>query len=129
MQTRTILDQNRVTRWSRSGLLVIMLAIVAGSQYVKGQPATRRELPRPMRTKDPALQPAFSSGQGDVPYSGDPRIDVGATKIRTDSPTVPGARLALEVIRGSTEGTRFKWVQIEGPPVEIREPSRPSIEI
>jgi hypothetical protein len=129
MQMRTSLGLNRGARWSTSGLLVMMMASVAGSQFVKAQSGAQRDLPCPMRTKDPALHPAFYSGQGDVPDSGDPRIDVTTTEIRTDSPTAPGAKLTLEVVRGSTERTRFQWVQIEGPPVEIRDPSRPSIEI
>jgi hypothetical protein len=82
-----------------------------------------------VRAKDQALRPAFAFARGDTPPPVAPRIEVSTSEVRTDSPAVPGVKMALEAGRGTPQGTQFRWLQIEGPRVEMSDPSRPSIEI
>ncbi|ODT98707.1 MAG: hypothetical protein ABS79_05460, partial [Planctomycetes bacterium SCN 63-9] len=49
--------------------------------------------------------------------------------IRTDAPAVPGARLVLRIDREVVERSQFRWSQVEGVPVEIDDPTKPSIQI
>jgi hypothetical protein len=65
---------------------------------------------------------------GDTKSDG-PEIVTSTTDIRTETPTVAGARLQLDAGRDAPAGTRFRWSQIEGPPVVIPDPAKPSIEI
>src|SRR4029077_1067571 len=96
---------------------------------VRAEERAPRELPRPLRSNDRALRPVVFSVPADSAEAPAPRIEVSTSEVRTDSPAVPGAKLALEAGRGAPAGTRFLWTQIEGPPVEISDPSRPSIEV
>lgn len=86
-----------------------------------------------------ALPPLSPVKAGDLrPVRGDdeapqaesvPEIEVLDTEIRTEEPTVAGARLVLEVGRGAPEGTRFRWIQTDGPPVDVPDPTKGSIEV
>ena len=129
MQRRAILDPNRVGLWIKPGLLLIALILISGTRLVSAEEPAPRELPRQLRFNDRALRPAFFPVTGEPAEAAAPRIEVSTSEVRTDSPAVPGAKLALEAGRGAAEGTRFLWVQIEGPPLEIGDPARPSIEV
>jgi hypothetical protein len=58
-----------------------------------------------------------------------PQVEMVDVTIRTNSPVVPGARLSLKIDREIAEGTQFRWSQVEGPSVEIDDPTKPSIQI
>jgi hypothetical protein len=129
MQWRAILDQNPVARRSWAGLFLIVATLIVDSQDVWAQREVPGEFPRTLRAKDRAVSPALVPARDNAPEPKEQRVEVRTTEIRTDSPAVPGAKMVLEAGRGTPEGTRFRWVQIEGPPVEIGDPSRPTIEI
>ncbi len=128
MQRQAIRDPNRVGLWIKPGLLLIALLFISGTRGVSAEEQAPRELPRQLRFNDRAVRPAFFPAPGQ-PAEPAPRIEFSTSEVRTDSPAVPGAKLALEAGRGAAEGTRFHWVQIEGPPVEIGDPARPSSEV
>src|SRR3954454_6731453 len=122
------LDPDRRSRWSRTVLLLIAVTLFVGGRQGRAQDAPR-QIPRPVWSKDRALRPAAFPTAGEATKPESPQVEVSTSLVRTDLPAVPGAKLALEAGRGAPEGTRFRWVQIEGPPVEIVDPSRPTIQI
>jgi hypothetical protein len=58
-----------------------------------------------------------------------PRIESGAAIVTTATPAFPGARITLEINRGSVEWSQFYWTQVEGPPVKIDDPTAPAIRV
>lgn len=97
-----------------------------------GLGATADDAPRPLpnlaRPRTGELRPA----RVDVETpAADPvaEIEVVDVDIQTEAPTVPGSKLVLEVGQGAPEGTRFRWIQTQGPAVEIADPTQGSIEV
>ena len=120
---------NRFAWWSRTGLLLAAFVFAGEGEPVWAQGKPARGIPPLTPITDHSLRPAVFAEQNETKVKLGPEIEVSTTEIRTDSPPVPGAKLALEAGRGAPGGTRFLWVQIEGPPLEIGDPSRPSIEV
>ncbi len=122
-------------RRSRRGWLVAA-AVVASWSRVTG--ASADDGPRPLPSLSPikidAVRPARVDEEepragGDSQETSIPEIEVLDTEIHTAEPTVAGARLLLEVGRGAPEGTRFRWIQTEGPRVDLEDPTKGSIEV
>ena len=129
MDRRAILDRGPAKLRLKPALLLACLSVILGGPDAPaGEPAPSK-FPLPVKSIDPACRPAHLSVTPESTESVAPRIEVSAAEVRTDAPAVPGAKLALGVGRGAAEGTRFLWVQIEGPPLDIGDPSRPSIEV
>jgi hypothetical protein len=74
-----------------------------------------------------AAEPHPAAARTAAPAAGIAPIEVSSVTIRPDGPAVPGARVRLEAEDGGDPSTRYHWEQIEGPPVEIADPSRPSV--
>ncbi len=73
----------------------------------------------------PADPSAVEASPGELPP---PRFETTETEIRTDPPASPGARLGLEAGQ-KFQGMRFQWFQVEGPAVDLTDPSRSSIQV
>ena len=108
-----------------------MAIAIAGGENVRAQQEgpVQGEFPGTLTNKDRVIRPALASAHADAPESREPRAEVSTNEVRTDLPAVAGAKMLLDAGRGTPEGTRFRWVRIEGPPVEFGDPSRPTIEI
>jgi hypothetical protein len=128
MKWQAILDPNRFRWWSRTGLLLAAFSFVEVEQ-VLAQNKTNRGNPPLAPIADHANRPAVIAGESDSTVKPGPEIDFTTTEIKTDGPAVPGAKLVLEAGRGAPAGTRFHWVQTEGPPVAISDALKPSIQI
>jgi len=120
---------NRFAWWSRTGLLLAAFVFAGEREPVWAQGKPARGIPPLMPITDHSLCPAVFAEQNETKVKLGPEIDVSTTEIRTDSPPVPGATMVLEAGRGAPAGTRFRWVQIDGPPVAISNPLKPSIQI
>ena len=131
MQKRAILNQNPVARRSWPGVFLLVAVAIAGGQNARAQQATPTpgEFPRALRSQDRATRPASALRHADIADSREQRVEVSTNEVRTDLPAVAGAKMVLDAGHGATEGTRFRWVQIEGPPIDFGDPSRPTIEI
>jgi hypothetical protein len=93
-----------------------------------GRDGTPAEMTLPTEPSGPrAVAPETSSDGARKPAI--PRIEVNSTELRTSTPAVPGAILVLEADARLHEGTHFQWLQVEGPPVEIRDSARPAIHV
>jgi hypothetical protein len=131
MQMRAIVDENAVARRQWPRLFLLVAIAIAGGQNVRAQsggPAPA-EFPRALRNKDRAVRPVLARTDGDRPDLKAQRVEVSTNEVRTESPAVAGAKLVLDAGRGAPEGTRFRWVQVEGPSVDFGDPSRATIEI
>jgi hypothetical protein len=130
MQEKALLEIVRDRFRLKPGLLLMALLAISGTRAVQAQGLPPRQLPHELSNKDRGTRPAALSLPGEaVAEAVAPRIEVSTSEVRTDSPAVPGAKLALEADRGAPAGTRFHWTQIEGPPVDFGDPSRRSIEV
>lgn len=116
MLWRAILDPTRLVRVSALTVLLSAWGYARGAEVA---PALTREGPPPVERN---AGPAGADGPAA------PRIEVTETEIRTDPPASPGARLGLEAGK-KFQGMRYHWFQVEGPAVEIPDPSRPSIQV
>ncbi len=103
-----------IVRASRGLLLFASLAVGGGAT-----PTVMATEPTP--APEPAATPEGGT-DGDTP-----RIEVSSVTIRPDGPAVPGARVRLEAEQEDEPATRYHWEQIDGPPVDIADPSGPSI--
>ncbi len=137
MRCRAILHARRLAWVSAQGVLLTALTLPGWSDDAQAQDVSPRSVPGQIR--DSALRTAADApnippgprgpDREDAGEAGVPRVEVAAVSIRTELPAVPGAQMVLQVDRGAVEGTRFRWFQVEGPPVEIDDPSQPSIQI
>src|SRR3954452_13376004 len=57
------------------------------------------------------------------------RVEVSEVTVKPAETPVPGARVLLNLQDAAAAGVRYRWVQSEGPPVAIADPTRPSIEV
>jgi hypothetical protein len=129
MLSRTILNMDRRGSWLKPALLLAWLGLISGGRVVQADDPAPCKIPPPLKFNDRAVRPALlsvSPGPSEAPA---PRIEVSTSEVRTDAPAVPGAKLALHAGRGAPPGTRFLWIQNEGPPLELGDTSRPSIEV
>ena len=131
MQRRAILDDNPGARKAWPGLFLVVTIAIGGGQNVRAQQGGQApgEFPRSLRNKDRAIRPVVASTHPDAPDLREQRVEVRTSEVRTDLPAVAGAKMVLDAGRGAPEGTRFRWVQTEGPVIDFGDPSRPTIEI
>jgi hypothetical protein len=128
MQRRPSLDLNPFGHWVTAALLTASLTLVLGIRGGRADEPPAR-FPAPVRFNDRAVRPVLLSVAPASQEAAAPRIEVSTLDIRTDAPAVAGSKLALDAGRGASLGTRFLWIQTEGPPLEIRDPSRSAIEV
>lgn len=130
MLWQATLCPNRFAWWSGAGLLLAAFLLAEG-EPARAQGKLSRGIAIPPLTpiSDHSLRPTVLAEPGETKVKSGPEIEVSTTEIQTESPPVPGARMVLEAGRGAPTGTRFRWVQTEGPPVTISDPLKPSIEI
>jgi hypothetical protein len=128
MQSRAILDASPVGLWVKRALLLTALIAISDGRDARAEDPAPRELPRPLKFNDRALRPAALLSVSASADGAGPRIEMSTSEIRTESPAVAGAKLALDAGRNASPGTRFLWTQIYGPPVELGDPSRAAVE-
>ncbi len=100
----------------------------ASAPAQEGDGAIPREFSLPPEASEPRLG-ASGVALDELRKSAGPRIEVKVTEVRTATPPVPGATLVLEADRRLRDGTSFQWLQVGGPPVEIKDPSQPTIQV
>ncbi len=122
-------NQKRLAWWSRKGLIMAALVFAGVGEPVWAQGKLARAIPPLTPITDRSLQPSRFAEPDEIKVKRGSEIEVTTTEVRTESPPVPGATMVLEVGHGAPKGTRFRWVQIDGPPVAIKDPSNPSIQI
>jgi hypothetical protein len=129
----------RVTRSPRHFCVASLASLVATFALAGSRAELRADEPSPPRTssRPTVAAPAdVLQGRSDVwpntpgnsSHRG-PRIEAGAATVTTHTSAVPGARVTLEINRGSTEWSHFFWTQIEGPSVKIDDPTAPAISV
>lgn len=129
MQRQAFLNQGSIGCWSKRAFLLTTLSVTAAGRNVVAQEPAPVKIPRPVKFTDRAVRPAVLVVQPRSTEATAPQIEVSTSEVRPDAPAVAGARLTLDAGRGAPRGTRFSWFQTEGPPLEIGDPSRPSIEV
>jgi hypothetical protein len=120
---------NRSAWWPKTGLLLAAFVLAGEGEPVWAQGKQAPGIPPLMPITDHSFRPAVFAEKDESKVKPGPEIDVTTTEIRTDIPPVPGATMVLEAGRGAPTGTRFRWLQIDGPPVAISDPLKPSIQI
>jgi len=122
-------DPNRLAWWSRTGLLLTAFVFAGEGEPVWAQGTLARGIPPLTPIADHSLRPAVLAEQNEKNVNLGPEIEFSTTEIRRDSPPVCGSTMVLEAGRGAPAGTRFRWVQIDGPTVAISDPVKASIQI
>ena len=107
---------NRFAWWSRTGLLLAAFVFAGEGEPVWAQGKPARGIPPLTPITDHSLRPAVFAEQNETKVKLGPEIDVSTTEIRTDSPPVPGAKLALEAGRGALGGRVSSGSRSKGRP-------------
>ena len=123
MRWRVILGPDCCRIWPQSVKFLVALACAGWAGHAGGQGLAPGKYPGPR----PAVDRAVRRAGADEPAA--PEIEVDSTEIRTEVPAVPGAAMVLTIGQGAEDGTRYRWVQVEGPAVAIEVPAKPSIKI
>ncbi|WP_165231212.1 hypothetical protein [Aquisphaera insulae] len=128
--------RGRILRRRRPGWALLALSGLLAGGAPPGEEPPPREFPLPRAARDAAVRAATQDPPANVrdeaaprPPLSTPEIELIDSEVRTAQPAVPGARLALEAGKNAPEGTRFRWIQTEGPPVSIGDSTRPSIQV
>ena len=129
MRTRLILDTGLSRWWLKGAIVLAALSHCQGDSLAWGQVSTASQISRPLKSRDAALKYAALDAAAEKGEKHAPQIELSTAEIRTDTPAVAGAKLVLQIGSGAPSGTRFRWAQIEGPLVDIADPSKSSIEI
>ncbi len=110
-------------------LLGGIVTLVRAGDGPQGSPAVPAgQATRTSRLMDRFLHRASTGAESNAPSSTDVQKAAEAASVRYVGTPVPGSRITLRVEGEPDPRTTYRWVQIEGPPVAISDPTRSAIE-
>jgi hypothetical protein len=143
MGSRIILDLFRQRRILAAACLLSTTLPAVSAQEDRNADVAPPPADAPAVTRDAGIGPKETSSgappgatrEANVPATAGPgtrtvpRIEYNVTEIRPDKAPVAGATLVLQTDSRLAEGTNFLWLQVEGPPIEIKDPTRPVLQV
>ena len=118
-----------VTGGLSCALLGGIVTLVRAGDGPQGNPAVPAgQATRTSRFMDRFLHRVSTGAESNAPSSTDLQKAAEAASVRYVGTPVPGSRITLRVEGEPDPRTTYRWVQIEGPPVAISDPTRSAIE-
>jgi hypothetical protein len=118
---------------SSRGRLAGTSLILSGALWLEPTAAVRGQDGIPMPVRDRHFAASRPAGPVSAPEVFPVGLEGPATRpvsdIRSDGIATPGSRVTIGITAAPDPDVSYQWVQIDGPPVTIADPTKPKIEI